>query len=147
MHYHRWYRHGDPLVEPGGGSEYVRRYLTASAPAHPLAMKNGKVYVHRATLFDAIGWGPHPCHWCGTELHWRPTSSGTRLDVDHLDGDGSNNHPSNLVPSCSRCNSARGVAGKHERMVAKGYWSHHDTVGDLAPRLTAGRFPATRDTQ
>lgn len=79
-------------------------------PDHPLADAKGVVRVHRAVLFDAIGPGPHPCHWCGTILNWRtfrdsenPTAPGA-ITVDHLDLNHRNNAVDNLVPSCHACN-------------------------------------------
>lgn len=69
---------------------------------HPLSNKAGVVAEHRKVLFDKIGPGPHPCHWCENALDW---ASG--LCVDHLDDQTGNNHPDNLVPSCLRCNWGR----------------------------------------
>lgn len=81
---------------------------------HPLANVRGMLYEHRKVLYDAIGVGPHPCHWCGVEVNWRK-SVGARLTMrgallpDHLDGDKSNNAIVNLVPACVRCNGMRGL--------------------------------------
>lgn len=78
------------------------RYPYSVIPGHPLAHADGRVRIHRAVLYDAIGPGAHPCHWCGDLLTWKEN-----LVVDHIDADTWNNDPSNLVPSCSSCNSRR----------------------------------------
>lgn len=136
MHYHRWYRHGDvdrvatvaPSISKG------RRYKTIAAKNHPLAMKNGRVYEHRAVLFDEIGIGPHACHWCETEVDWLPKGDPRELHPDHLNGIGDDNRPENLVPSCRRCNATRGSQQRSDALRAAGWWSRNDTVGKLAPR-------------
>jgi len=86
------------------------RYRYLRAPGHPLANKNGTVLEHRMLLFAKIGAGPHPCHWCGKPVRWTEGAHTARwaLIVDHVDNDGRNNQPSNLVPSCHRCNVNRG---------------------------------------
>jgi len=142
MHYHRQYRHGDPHtvatgVTTGLGRKYRRWYL----PAHPLASKNGLVYVHRAVLFRMLGPGEQPCHWCGAPLDWDATTGDPRqLQVDHLDNDGSNNQPGNLVPACHPCNSGRAMAHRHRALTAAGLWSGHDTIANLGTRLDPTRF-------
>lgn len=110
MHYHRWYRHGDPSVTLiGGGFVDFHGYRVIRAPGHPLARKRGDVLEHRKVLFDDIGPGEHPCHWCGTEVSWSESypASLRGLVVDHLDGDRVNNVRENLVPSCAPCNGGR----------------------------------------
>jgi hypothetical protein len=85
-------------------SRYKRVYL----PNHPLAVGAGTIPQHRVILYDRIGGGPHPCHWCGKILRW--TKGKTRpwsLLPDHVDGNGKNNNPGNIVPACPKCNSAR----------------------------------------
>lgn len=58
MHYHRWYRHGDPEVSLlGHGFVDFHGYRVVPAPDHPLARKRGDVLEHRKVLFDAIGPG------------------------------------------------------------------------------------------
>lgn len=84
-------------------------YLILRAKGHPTANSRGFAYEHRVALYDAIGPGAHPCHWCGTEVSWDRSYPQHRdgLVVDHLDEDKANNDPSNLVPSCSVCNFQR----------------------------------------
>lgn len=106
-HYMRYQAHGDPTVNlnPPNPDGYVRNngYIVRTNRGHPVADSGGKVYIHREVLYDAIGEGPHQCHWgCGTELHWR-----VNLTVDHLDSNKQNNEITNLVPSCQTCNSIR----------------------------------------
>lgn len=83
-------------------------YLLVYSPNHALADAVGNVYQHRQVLFDEIGEGPHDCHWCGQTVDWAGVN-GKRIDVDHVDGDKSNNDLGNLVPSCHRCNSLRSL--------------------------------------
>lgn len=86
--------------------------------SHPLAVVNSSlsldgttvhVRTHRLVLWDKIGPGPHPCHWCGRELVWRPGehAGGNTLTVDHVNGDPKDNTPSNLVAACQACNVTR----------------------------------------
>jgi hypothetical protein len=85
----------------------VPKYLYRRDPDHPLATTAGVVLVHRATLYDKIGPGPHCCHWCGKEISWHLGVGEERegsITVDHLDRDGTNNDPVNLVPACRLCN-------------------------------------------
>ena len=58
-------------------------------------------------LWEKIGPGSHPCHWCGHLLVWMHGLSAESLQVDHLDEDRANNDPTNLVPSCHTCNKLR----------------------------------------
>jgi hypothetical protein len=69
--------------------------------SHPLANRSGKVFVHRMVLFDEIGWGLHPCHWCGKLLPW------DEIRGDHLNWIRNDNRLENLVVSCGPCNSRR----------------------------------------
>jgi hypothetical protein len=139
-HYARLRRYGDPLggkFERGvrnpsiTGHGYVQHFV----PDHPVAFKTGMLYVHRRVLYDHLGPGFHPCHWCAKPLEW----GGVRADslkVDHLDGDKQNNALGNLVPACQTCNGARGFflswAMKHrdDPMIAK-------LFADVADRLKA----------
>jgi hypothetical protein len=134
MHYHRWYRHGSTdKVATGAveGKGNGRRYRTTYKPDHPLAPPSGRVYVHRMVLFDVIGPGPHECNWCGTLVDWLPKGDPLELQPDHLNAVGDDNRPENLVPSCRRCNIARGQQGKADRLKAAGWWSNHDTIARL----------------
>lgn len=141
MHYHRWYRHGSVhkvATEAGITASLGRRYRTKYAPRHPLASKHGIVYVHRMVLFDAIGRGPHSCHWCETEIDWAPKGDPRELQPDHINGDGSDNRIENLVPSCRRCNTTRGGQARSDALRDAGFWSGNDTVAHLK---SGGRAP------
>lgn len=73
---------------------------------HPAALPCGVTRYHRIILWEKIGPGIHPCHWCGKSVTWN-NSYPTDLDglvVDHLDWNKINNLPDNLVPSCNPCN-------------------------------------------
>ncbi len=83
-----------------------RYKYTSRKPPHPLA--GHKVLQHRARLFDAIGIGPHACHWCGVQVSWEiKYPAAGALVVDHLDCNKANNQVSNLVVSCQPCNASR----------------------------------------
>lgn len=90
-----------------GKGSIVDGYRVIYRRAHPLANRQGTVPEHRAVLYDAIGPGDHPCHWCKRILVWKagPTA---RINADHLDGRKLNNAPANLVPACLDCNTRRG---------------------------------------
>lgn len=45
-------KHGKPLVSS--------KYMTQARPGHPTAHSDGRVRVHRAVLFDAIGYRHEP---------------------------------------------------------------------------------------
>lgn len=141
MHYHRWYRHGSTdRVSTGSGitASNGRRYVTLNDRSHPLATLSGKVYEHRAVLFDAIGYGPHLCHWCGTPVNWYPKGHPAELQVDHLNNYGDDNRPENLVPSCRTCNASRGIQARADALRDAGWWSRHDTIATLR---NGGRKP------
>lgn len=85
-------------------------YIRIFKKSHPLANKQGWVFEHRAVLYDAIGPGPHQCHWCKCSVDWiKGRCVKGSLVPDHLDGDRANNALSNLVPACNPCNAARGL--------------------------------------
>lgn len=81
---------------------------------HPLSYVGGQVAEHRRVLFDSIGPGSHPCHWCGIQVTWQVKQYNRigNLIVDHVDGDRWNNRLGNLVPSCGRCNTRRALEYK-----------------------------------
>ena len=116
---------GEPIVrEIGRGKDRIycsaacvpRRedaghgYIGIFTPDHPLANKDGWQFEHRVVLFDAIGPGWHPCHYCGTMLTWsQHYRAPLGLGVDHVDRNRSNNSIDNLVPCCLRCNNKRRI--------------------------------------
>lgn len=112
MHYDRLRRRGDVgTVESerrarGTGHVTDYGYLWTSIPGHPLATAQNKVAVHRVVLYERIGPGRHPCHWCGKSLPWMGGAD-VAINVDHLDHNRLNNDPDNLVPSCLDCNTKR----------------------------------------
>lgn len=92
-------RHGKLAAGRFSDGRYV--YLTMMG-GHPLAQTTGILAEHRKVLYDKIGPGPHYCHWnCGKLLEWGGIKG---IIADHLDDNGLNNDPENLVPSCHRCN-------------------------------------------
>lgn len=101
---------GDPLMRTTKAPDYAGStrkdgYRMLTVHGHPLADQWGHVLEHRAVLYDMIGPGPHPCHWCGKAMEW----GGYSLTADHLDFNRSNNDPANLVPSCNPCNIRRNL--------------------------------------
>ena len=84
-------------------------YVMLTGSTHPLS-RRGSVLEHRKVLYDAIGPGPHECHWnslsgCGkTQLVWSMVDRVNGLHVDHLNNIQDDNRPENLVPSCLGCN-------------------------------------------
>lgn len=82
------------------------------APEHPLAPVSGLVSAARIVLYDQIGQGPHPCHWCGRSVNWLVGQRGNLRDAlvaDHLDSNELDDSPDNLVASCGSCNGERGT--------------------------------------
>lgn len=134
MHYHRQYRHGSTSMvatRSGVSVSNGRKYKTKHAPRHPLASKHGIVYVHRMVLFDAIGYGPHACHWCGTEVDWKPKGTPGELQPDHLNNQGDDNRLENLAPSCRSCNAGRAGQARSKALREAGWWSGNDTIAHL----------------
>lgn len=132
MHYHRLYRHGSlERTAAGIKTGAPRRYRTVPAKGHPLAHANGRAYEHRVVLYDLIGPGPHPCHWCGELVEWLPKGAPGELQPDHLNDDGGDNRPENLVPSCRRCNTTRAVQRRSDALRERGWWSVNDTIAEL----------------
>lgn len=82
-------------------------------PLHPLSSADGRVHRDRLVLWEKIGPGHHPCHWCGRDLQWyskiRPWSKPDYLVADHLDRNCRNDTPENLVPACYQCNLYRDI--------------------------------------
>lgn len=80
----------------------------APPKGHPLERLDGlNVAEHRIVLYDKVGPGVHPCHWCERPVAWWPVKGQQKLVTDHLDDDGLNNASENVVASCTRCNAAR----------------------------------------
>lgn len=142
MHYHRAYRHGSVNAKPQSiRTGTPRTYRLLYVPRHALAGRNGKAYEHRVVLFDTIGPGEHPCHWCGTTLEWLlPKGDPRNLVVDHLNEDKADNRAENLVPCCSSCNSARSMARRKRELAEAGAWSVNDTISGLACGRPVNRF-------
>lgn len=88
--------------------KYRSAYTYLYLPGHPIADKSGRIQVHRAVLYESIGPGPHPCHWCGAMADWGGIGG---IHVDHLNGEPADNRLGNLVPSCQHCNKSRASKG------------------------------------
>lgn len=110
MHYYRMRRTGafDAHIFARQWRVSTNGYISRRHDSHPLSSLNGTLYQHRAVLWDKIGDGQHPCHWCGIQVQWKLKGK-RKLVVDHLDGNKQNNNVSNLVPSCHACNANRGL--------------------------------------
>lgn len=107
-HYFRLWRYGTTeltragkrkqRVETSAGYQWI--YLLG----HPLRHRSsGYVAEHRAVLYADLGDGPLACELCGKQLTWRT------CHVDHIDNDTRNNKRDNLRPTCSTCNTRRGM--------------------------------------
>lgn len=92
--------HRERFKNPGG-------YVMIYAKGHPMAHRNHYAFEHRVVLYDAIGPGPMMCELCGRDVTWRT------VHVDHIDETVDNNERSNLRPTCSTCNTRRGMRPAH----------------------------------
>jgi len=88
-----------------------KRYRLKKIPGHPLADRLGRVYVHRAVLFESIKWMVVPCFWCGCPISF----SARTILADHLNHDRHDNRLQNLVPACDSCNAGRTRSNSHIR--------------------------------
>ena len=94
MHYTRLWRTGSLLTEPN-------IFNPLESGKYQIACGER---VHRLVYLQTHPDKPEPCWNCGKELSW---SMGKRLHIDHIDGDTTNNHISNLRASCIGCNTTR----------------------------------------
>lgn len=108
-HYARLRRNGHLGLSARKRRDQAGYKLCMPPEGHPLWNRGRMVREHRLILFGKIGAGEHLCHWCSRVVAWERTypQDADGLCVDHLDGDKSNNDPSNLVPCCNRCNLGR----------------------------------------
>ena len=129
------------------------RYHYVNRPEHPLAGIDGRVAEHRVILYEKIGPGWHPCHWCGQKVRWLKTggkTSHTALAVDHINQNSLDNHTGNLVPSCHACNANRGrtdLVGDNELFIMMQDTRHRavqracETCGQNFLHVAADRRP------
>lgn len=109
----RKWREKHPVPQKHGPKklELISARRMVWAPSHALATKNGYVAEARKVLYDKIGPGHHPCHWCNQTVIWRVSTRHVKfadaLVVDHLNWDWRDSSPDNLVPSCQSCNGPR----------------------------------------
>lgn len=105
-HHYRWKKYGSFDLPPKPFTiQNQGGYLLQLAPGHPMKQRTGRgayVLQHRVVLYDAIGPGPHPCHWCNHSLEW------DAIQVDHVNSEKTDNRLENLVVSCIHCNASRG---------------------------------------
>lgn len=137
MHYHRKYRHGsvDQVFRREVESPIQGKYRRVSRRGHPLADKTGRLWEHRAVLYDTVGPGPLACFYCDRQLRWDLDKlDPAAVQVDHLNAVRDDNRPENLVPACRACNVGRGGFERSERLLKQGAWAGHDTIA----RLSAG---------
>lgn len=103
----------------GNGHTNKQGYRVIKAHGHPMANTQGGALEHRVRLYDVLGPGDQPCHWCGLRLAWLSLDRRVKLCIDHLDNDKTNNDPTNLVPCCYACNTRRGsIEREHLRLPA-----------------------------
>jgi hypothetical protein len=91
----------------------VKGQRMRTAKGHPIAPPSGVVAVSRLALYDKIGGGSHPCHWCNEPVEWKGGLVPGALIVDHLNWDRQDDRPENLVPSCNMCNAHRTQNRRH----------------------------------
>ena len=78
-------------------------------------------------VFNALN-RTHTAHRAAWLIHHGREPEGV---IDHINGDGGDNRPENLVPSCRGCNTARGLQRRSDMLRAEGFWSGSDTVAAL----------------
>ena len=130
-HYTRWSRYGDPSINHRNKlTEELKsryRYIRLEKD-HPLGKASQSIPEHRMLLYQKIGPGQHPCHYCGTNITWvllprgKPRRDAGAIITDHLNRDSKDNRPDNLVPSCVNCNN-------------------HNTSARIAPEELTYTFP------
>jgi hypothetical protein len=137
MHYHRQYRHGDVNKTAVGKTTRTdqSQYRRVTRKGHPLADKYGRLWEHRANLYDKIGPGEHACYRCGVMLQWARGGPLPQIQTHHLNRDRSDNQPVNIVASCQPCNLDESRLTRAEHLRAEGWWSANDTVGKLGRKL------------
>lgn len=91
----------------GPRKQTVNGKRMAHRPNHPIAPPSGTLSYSRIVLFDQIGFGPHDCFWCGTEIDWKYGLEPGTLVIDHLDFNTQNIWPENLVAACVNCKNRR----------------------------------------
>lgn len=102
-------------------------------PGHPLAGKGGLLAEARAVLFDRLGPGPHPCHWCGKLVDWRVGKRGNgnhpdALVADHVNSDGLDDSPENIVGACGTCNMLRSRRVQDDELFIERGGTRHRAV-------------------
>jgi hypothetical protein len=111
LHGHIWCSHACHAIGKRKDAERETRRMR-KASGHPIAPAGGLVAEARFVLYEKVGPGPHPCHWCGKVVPWVVGQKGNVdecIVADHLNADPLNDSPENLVVSCGRCNRTRGA--------------------------------------